>query len=194
MKHPLLIVPLVAASVLAGCQHSPAPRTPSPAPTYACTPEAGGSPYPCNELQHKQQKDLDALYTEAEAVNTKLRAEMDRLYRAGGTAELTPILRDTTTGEARAALQRLMAGMKADALTSVGGEIRIVSVKREPGTSIQGSLVTLIVCVDASTTQVHKAGQYLHDGSAVLDHMYFSREDGSLKVSYVKGKAVDTCA
>ena len=115
MKHPLLIVPLVAASVLAGCQHSPAPRTPSPAPTYACTPEAGGSPYPCNELQHKQQKDLDALYTEAEAVNTKLRAEMDRLYRAGGTAELTPVIEQTTTGEAQTTLMEWSVPEKVEA-------------------------------------------------------------------------------
>ena len=193
MKHPLLIVPLVAASVLAGCQHSPAPRTPSPAPTYACTPEAGGSPYPCNELQHKQQKDLDALYTEAEAVNTKLRAEMDRLYRAGGTAELTPVIEQTTTGEAQTTLMEMWRALKASGLKAHGGEFRTAWVRRNPAASVGGSVVSLVTCTDASSVTFGEGTQATTSASA-RDTMYFSRVDGALKLSTNRSERVESCA
>ena len=51
-----LLVPL---TLLAACQR-PSP-TPAPAPSFRCTPEAGGDEYDCSQAQHDEMVSKDCL-------------------------------------------------------------------------------------------------------------------------------------
>ena len=73
---------VVLACLLAGCQ-PPAP-SPTPVPSYRCTPEAGGAEFDCTQHQYDEMVAKDKLYAEAEAVYRKFLAEDVRILRAGG--------------------------------------------------------------------------------------------------------------
>lgn len=177
-----LAAAVLASTLLVGCQ-SPA-ATPTPTPSYSCTPEAGGTPAPCTQAEFEQMQKMDALYAEAEAVNATFRAEMERHYRMGGATELSTVFLETTAGPAREALLEFQREMHAAKRKSVGGEIRIVWVKRNAGESMQGSEVSLRVCVDGRTTRVEQDGEVIGQGNATVDIMYFSTVDGQLKLTF----------
>lgn len=177
-----LAAAVLASTLLVGCQ-SPA-VTPSPTPTYSCTPEAGGTPGPCTQAEFEQMQKTDALYAEAEAVNAKFRAEMERHYRIGGATELSPVFLETTAGPAREALLEFQREMHAAKRKSVGGEIKTVWVKRNVGQSMEGSEVSLRVCVDGRTTEVVQDGDPIGKGNATVDVMYFSRVEGDLRLTF----------
>lgn len=177
-----LAAAILASTLLVGCQ-SPA-ATPTPTPTYSCTPEAGGTPAPCTQAEFEQMQKMDALYAEAEAVNATFRAEMERHYRMGGATELSPVFLETTAGPAREALLEFQREMHRDKLKSVGGEIKTVWVKRNVGQSMQGSEVSLRVCIDGSSVQTLEDGRPVGSGGKGVDAMYFSRVEGKLKITF----------
>ena len=187
-----LAAAVLASTLLVGCQ-SPA-ATPTPTPSYSCTPEAGGTPAPCTQAEFEQMQKVDALYAEAEAVNATFRAEMERHYRMGGATELSPVFLETTAGPAREALLEFQREMHRDKLKSVGGEIKTVWVKRNVGQSMQGSEVSLRVSMDGTRTKTYRGDELLGPGLMVLDVMYFTKVDGKLKITFNVTEEDPECA
>ena len=131
------------------------------APTFACTPEAGGSPYPCSSADYQEMKRKDALYTEAEQVFRRLIAEDERVARIGGGDELTPeykaLLGNPDLREEKLAIIR---ADKADGLRAVGGEYRVAWIHRTPGASKAGSEVAVTGCVDLTSVRYLRKGTF----------------------------------
>ena len=177
--------------VFAGCQPV-APTSPAPVPSFRCTPEAGGDEFDCTQAQHDQMLALDKLYTEAEEVYRRYFEENSRIYRAGGLTEPTPVLLETTTGDFLDEAMAAYRAMKKDGQKVVGGEIKLVNVKRVPGQSTKGSLVSLDVCVDmSSTTVVSQSGSSA--GFVGIEQTFFGRFDGVLKIHNSAWEELDSC-
>jgi hypothetical protein len=184
-----LTVLFVGLSLLAGCT----PTDPNLQPTYSCTPDDGSSPYPCARVQYDAKAKEAALYAEAEQVYRKFLAEHERIYRAGGITDPTPVLRETTTGQIQ---QELMAGyrqLKVTHATAVGGEFKIAWFKRQPHATLDGSIVALLACTDTSTVKMGAPGKPSEPGRVVERIGYFVREGNLLKLTAARSKVVPTC-
>lgn len=180
---------------LTSCATTPTqtPTNPGAQPTFSCTPEAGGTPSPCHEHDYQQSQTRDKLYTQAETVYRKRLAEDERIYRAGGVTEPTPVMLETTTGEA---LTNMLADYRRahKAKTkAIGGQFKLAYLKRVPGLTKGTSVVTLETCIDASSVKMVRPGS-TDDGAITARRMYFSPDRTVLKVSYVEYKEVETCS
>ena len=183
----LIIVLLVVA---AGC--SPAPAvTPTPSPTYACIPEAGGEAVPCGPIEYEQSQRRDALYAEAEAVYRRFRVEATRVDGVADPA-MTPELEAVTGGEFRQAL--ISVFQQSQGRQRLSGEPAIVWVRRLPDLSRSGSIVAITACTDA--TRVRFANP---DGEptagVVSEHRFFLARDsaGALKIVSSEHRSVASC-
>lgn len=186
-----LAVTLFAACLLAGCQ--PAAPPPTPVPTYACTPEAGGAEFSCSQQQYDEMVAKDKLYAEAVAVYRRFLQEDLRISRTGGTDSATSVLLETT---AEAFLKKALEGYRqdrAEGLSARGGDRVVRSIERLAGVSKGGSLVALRACVDASSVSVYKAGKYVGKGLVTRDDLYFKRIGSALKVIGADGSEVSSC-
>lgn len=187
-----LAATLTSACLLTGC--IPTTPTPSPLPSYRCTPEAGGTEYDCTQKQHDDMMAKDKLYTEAEAVYRRFLAEDIRIARKGGVSDPTAELLATTTG---AFLNDVMAGYRDDksrGITVRGGDRVVKSLTRLAGVAKAGSAVALRACVDSTSVEVYKAGKRLGAGLITSDELYFSQAAGALKILGADGKEVTSCA
>ena len=185
----------VSLTALAGCTSNPA-GSPSPLdakPTFSCIPEAGGAPQPCYERDYDLSRVRDQLYADAEVVLRKRLAESERIYRAGGVTEATPVMLETTTGEALGAALGLYQSVHRDKTRAVGGEFRLGYVRRAPGLSKGGSVVALESCVDASSVEMRGPGSS-SKGTITAQRTLFSKVDGVLKASYTEWKSVESCS
>ncbi len=196
---------ILVAVLLAGCQPVVPPTTPPPSPTssptsptavptptYRCTPEAGGEEAPCSQVDYEEMKAKDALYAEAEAVYQKMFAENIRISRAGGVDQPTQIILETTDGQARSSLMEIFRDLD-ESHVSARGEDPTIYVERAPGLSREGSIVTLLVCVDASQWAFYRGEELITEGRPAQDRIYFSRLGEDLKMTYVEGRWVDAC-
>jgi hypothetical protein len=173
---------VVACCALAGaCSPDQAPAS-TPSPTPIATTAA--------ESQIERQMRLD--YEAAEEAYRANMAEQDRLYKAGGTVEATPLLDATSTGSyLRISLKSLRdvheAGWRATAGT------RIVGVVRDGGW--KGDRVGLTSCEDNEIVRfVDKLGKDVTpDGSALyVQALTVVRESGRWKVSAASTTKVKT--
>lgn len=184
-----------AALVLcAGCVQQPIPSPlPQATPTWSCTPVTGGTPYPCYENQYQETSAQNALYEQAEAVYRKLNAEDERIYRAGGVKTPSPIIEETTTGEALKSTMENYKELASDGTRMVHGEFRIASTQRLVQ-SESGSVAALRVCLDISDVELqapgHKSYRLGQDG---VETAYFRRVENQLKISQVTSKWVESC-
>lgn len=194
---------ILTAVVLVGCQPttsptaptpspSPSISTPVPTPTYMCTPEAGGQEAPCTQAEYDEMKAKDALYAEAEAVYQRLFAENIRISRAGGTAEPTSVILETTEGAFRDNVMSIFREM-ADEGTRARGEDPTLAIERAPGISKQGSIVALSICVNATRWAFYNGEKQVSQGRIGLDLVYFKRFDMTLKIIGADGRFVDSC-
>lgn len=181
----------LAGLALAGCQS--APPAPAPTPTFTCTPEAGGDPFPCSQFQHDEMVAKDALYTEAEAVYRRFLAEDVRIMRAGGVSEPTKVLLETTTGAFLEDALLDYRQLKRDGTTARGEDPDLVWVRREPGKSKMGSQVAMSTCVDGRGLEFRQADRAIGTGRIARDVTYFSRVKGDLKVIGADGEQVTSC-
>lgn len=182
---------LLGGFVLAGCQ--PAMPTPSPVPSWRCTPEAGGDEFDCSQRQYDEMVAKDKLYAEAEAVYRRFLAEDLRISRAGGTDVATDELLATTASDF---LARALDGYrrdKAERLTVADGTRVVVSLERMAGVSKAGSLIAMRACLDASSVEVYRAGKYLGRGLITVDDLYFGEVDDQLRLIGADGKEVTAC-
>ena len=195
---------MLAAVVLAGCQPtatptSPTPTSPSastvspvPTPTYQCTPEAGGEETPCTQIQYEDMKAKDRLYAEAEAVFREAFAENIRISRAGGVTEPTPVMLRTMDGFYLEDVLSLFQGQHERGTVAKGDDPQIVTVERLVQ-SKAGSIVALAICVDATGWGFYKGNKRVTDGGIAIDDTYFSRVDGTLKMIGADGKEAKSC-
>jgi len=182
---------IVAACLLTACQ-PPAP-TPSPLPSYRCTPEAGGAEFDCSQKQYDDMVAKDKLYAEAEAVYRKFFEEDSRIFRAGGITEPTPALLETTTGAFLEDSMALYRSLHADTRKLVGGTIELTYLGRRPGVAKESSVAAMVACVDARTTAVQEHGKKVGQGQLVQDLLYFGRFEGKLKIQGADGQKEGSC-
>lgn len=182
------IAVLAASCVLLwGCTEAPRPSTPppspvAPTPTFSCTPEAGGAAYECSQFDYEQMVAKDKLYAEAEAVYRKFAAEDERILRAGGANEATPILLLTATGPFLADSLAIYRSMAEKGRHLSGGEVKLVRIERVPDAQKQGSVVAIRVCVDLSSVTIVENGRSIGPGVKGSDLLYFIREGGRLMI------------
>ena len=188
-----LVFTAAALCLVAACTPTAPTSAPSPAPSYRCTPEAGGDEFDCTQAQYDEMVAKDKLYAEAEAVYRKFFAEDVRIFRAGGITKASAVLLETTTGDFLQDSMNLYRSFVAEERKIVGGEVKIAALQRLPGLSKAGSVVALRACTDASTTTTHIRGKAVGPGGAGEDTLYFGRVDGVLKIQGADGKAVKSC-
>lgn len=185
------LLPVLALVVAVGC--TPAAPTPSPLPSFRCTPEAGGAEFDCSQAQYDEMVAKDALYAEAEAVYRKYLAEHIRILRAGGLGEPTEVLQMTTSGEFLSDAMVTYRDYAARQIEASGEDPQVLSLERAPGRAKTGSLVSMTSCVDARTLTFSEADEYLGRGTLARDENYFARIDGVLKLIGVDGEQVEEC-
>ena len=187
-----LALTVAALCLLSACTPTTIP-TPSPAPSYRCTPEAGGDEFDCTPAQYDEMVAKDKLYAEAEAVYRRFLAEDMRIARSGGVTEPTKELLETTSGAfLKNAMNEYRSNLK-ERITIEGGDREIKSLTRLAGLSKAGSVVAIRSCVDATSIRVLKNGKYLGQGLVTRDDLYFSRVDSRLKIIGADGKEVESC-
>jgi len=182
---------IVAACLLTGCQ-PPAP-TPSPLPSYRCTPEAGGAEFDCSQKQYDDMVAKEKLYAEAEAVYRKFLAEDARILRAGGVSEPTPVLIETTSGDYLANVLANYRTIQQRGVTAKGPDPGLVFFRRAPGRSKTGSDVSATTCVDGTSLMFSREGKTLGPGKVARDDTYFARVGGAMKIIGADGSQVASC-
>ncbi|PKQ30802.1 MAG: hypothetical protein CVT62_12735 [Actinobacteria bacterium HGW-Actinobacteria-2] len=180
---------IVGLSLLAGCT----PADPAGQPTYSCTPDDGSSPYPCHKVQYDAKAKEAALYAEAEAVYRKFFAEDERINRVGGANEPTPVILETTTGRFQTDVMAGYRNLLAIHGTATGGEFKIAWIKRQPKDSLDGSIVALLACTDASSVQMGARGKTPVAGPVIQYIGYFVRDGAALKLTAARSKVVSSC-
>ena len=189
MRSPRILIAAVAVGVvLSACTPTPVVTpTPTPTPTFACTPEAGGTPSPCSQAEFEEMKAKDALYAEAEGVYRRLFDIRSTLTRSGSPAN--GAFDQYATGSALIALNEVAGrGVRLE-----GGEINLAWLVRLPGLSLEGSEVALESCVDATSGTAIKNGTAVGRGSRARERTFFRHVDGKLKASASQYKEVDEC-
>jgi hypothetical protein len=190
MAKPSVVALSVALSVLlGGC----AQADPAGQPTYSCTPEAGGTPYPCYRVQHDEVGKREALYAEAEAVYRKYLAEDERISRLGGVGEPTPVMQETMTSAALAEALETYRGFKKDKMRVEGGAMRVAWVRRQPDKLTSGMVVALSTCIDASSAHLVQPGSRDTPLGFIAGSVQLARESGALKVALVDGNEAASC-
>lgn len=185
------LLPVLVLAAAVGC--TPAAPTPSPLPSFRCTPEAGGAEFDCSQAQYDEMVAKDALYAEAEAVYRKFLAEDTRIMRAGGVAEPTDVILETTSGAFLEDVMSQYREFEQEGLKAEGSGPDLISVKRAAGRSKTGSIVSITTCVDGRSTDFIKQGKPIGSGVLARDDNYFARVDGLLKVVGADGKEVESC-
>ena len=162
-------------------------------PTYSCTPETGGAPFPCYKAQWELYQKQDRLYTEAETVYRKFSAEEERIYRIGGVSKLTPVLEETTTGSFRKWRLYRYVKLKEESTRIVGGQFEIVWIKRNPAALRSGSAVSMDICREASTATFRYRAEKGEPVANTFDTYQFVLEGDRLKITSARGKQVAKC-
>lgn len=188
-----LILAGVLAALLSACSPAPA-ATPTATPTFSCTPEAGGSPSPCNQQQYEDMQRKDALYAEAESVFRRLVAEDERTYRIGGSDTLSEEYQALLgTKDLRDQQLDVVRAVKSDGSTITGGHFVLDWVKRQPGVSEGGSVVSVYGCVDMTAAKFLQHGRGGRPGPHMLQYLYLRPYDGVLKLTDFEFQVVKSC-
>lgn len=188
-------VVVAALLVAAGCvQTTPPGPLPQATPSWSCTPVAGGTPYRCYEHDYQEAAAQNKLYEQAEAVYRKYHAEYERIYRAGGVSEPTPVLLETTTGQALDSAMANFRDLLSGPTRLVSGTFTTAWIRRLPSIAQDGSVATLEVCSDSSEAVIQTKGQKAHSVGQDTDERYYLIKSGSeLKLGLVEHKWVEAC-
>ena len=162
-------------------------------PTYSCTPETGGAPFPCYKAQWELYQKQDRLYTEAETVYRKFIAEEERIFRIGGVTKLTPVLEETTTGNFQKYRLKRYLDMGKTRTHLTGGTFVVAWIKRKPAALEPGSAVALDICVEGSAATFQARGQADWAAANTRDTFQFVKERDLLKISSALGESVESC-
>ena len=189
-----LVVPVMVLVV--GCTPT-TPSTTAPsmaAPTFLCTPEAGGAEAPCTQQQYDQMKAKDAQYAEAERVYRAYLQEYERVVRAGGATSLSSeferLIGDDDLADS---LLRQLRTFKSQGLRVEGKGAEIKTVTRQPGRTMNNSLLALEFCVDSSMASVFQGSKKLRVGAIARETAYFSLADRRLVMVAATHEEVKSC-
>ncbi len=182
---------LLAACLLTGCQ--PAAPTPTPVPSYRCTPEAGGAEFDCSQKQYDDMVAKDKLYAEAEAVYRRFLAEEVRILREGWDGKPTPTLLEAASGEFLEGVLADLANATTNKVTVDTGDRQVEVAKRLVGVSKGGSVVSMSFCVDSRSVHFLRAGKDAGFGDITRDEVYFGEVDSTLKAIGADGLEVASC-
>ena len=116
-----------------------------------------------------------------------------RIMRAGGVAEPTDVILETTSGAFLEDVMSQYREFEQEGLKAEGSGPDLISVKRAAGRSKTGSIVSITTCVDGRSTDFIKQGKPIGSGVLARDDNYFARVDGLLKVVGADGKEVESC-
>ncbi|MCE1175066.1 MAG: hypothetical protein LWW77_10725 [Propionibacteriales bacterium] len=185
----LVLSAALAGVMVAGC----APADPAGQPTYSCTPEAGGTPFPCYKVQRDEYDKLDALYAEAEAVYRRYLAEDERILRAGGVEEPTPVMLETLSGDALSSAASVYVAFRKTGTRLEGGPVKLAWLKRRPDALRPGMKVAMQSCVDSNAAVLSSPGEADEPAGFTSDTMNFGVVDGVLRIVAVTGDPVPAC-
>ena len=185
---------VLVAVLVSGCVPQ-APVKPSPsAPTFMCTPEAGGVKAPCSEQQFQQMEAKDALYAEAEQVYRTYTAELMSLVRKGGSKSIPSSLQRLISGkELSDSVAQRLREVKEERLVFKGPDVRIVWAKRLPTRQKGGSVVAMKFCGDSSGLQVYKNGKKYGQGVTSEETAFFNGQPGAITMMAVEYEDVKKC-
>jgi len=133
------------------------------------------------------------LYTQAETVYRKFLAEDERINRAGGVTKPTPVLLETTTGEYLNNAMAIYRELHRIHASASGGTYRIAWIKRVPGEAMNGSIIALQSCVDASTIRMGAKGTPPRPGLINQLTGYFAQVGPTLKITASQFEKVSKC-
>lgn len=192
---PTLAATLALVTALSSCTTPTPSMTPSMgAPTFACTPEAGGSPYPCSSADYQEMKRKDALYAEAEHVFRRLIAEDERTYRNGGADTLSSeYLALLGTEGLRSQQLDIVRSLKEESVTARGGEYRVAWVRRHPGFVKSGSEAAVNGCLDLTSVRYYRRGRFDSKGVQYQLTLYVGHLDSSLRIVDVDTRVGAKC-
>ena len=185
---------VLVAVLMSGCVPQ-APVTPSPsAPTFMCTPEAGGVKAPCSEQQYQQMKAKDALYAEAEQVYRTYLAEYHKVAEQGGARELPNSIRILLSNDDLAKnIERDLRDFLAQGISVRGTGVVIRNVRREPTRTMNGSELAIRFCGDATGTRVYRNGKRDGSGAISYETAYFRKVSNSLRIVAIQYQGVSKC-
>ncbi len=195
-RPPAWIAALLVVGLSASGCHQPLPPAPSvtPEPTFACTPEAGGGPsFSCDRRQHEEMVVKEALYAEAERVYREFYAEDTRIQWHSGEAVPSDVIKRTVTGNFLTQLTKTYSAIRQQGFSGGGSEPVLAWVRRKPASSMNGSIIALESCVDATQAKVLVKGKPAGVGIRAQNALYFVRVDGSLKIADIMGGEVEKC-
>lgn len=190
--HHKLAASTLSLTILTGCTPT-TPNQPTTQPSPTCTPETGGNPYPCTQYQHDQMTAKNKLYTQAETVYRKYLAEDERINRAGGVTEPTPVLLETTTGDYLKNSMDIYRDLHRIHATAEGGTYQVDWIRRDPGEAMHGSVVTMKVCTDTTSIMMGSRGTHHEPGLIIEETGYFVPKGGLLKLAYSQFQEVGKC-
>lgn len=177
------VVFVVLGSVLAGCG-SVTPVSPSPSPTWECTPEAGGTPYPCGEVAFDRMKASDELYAQAEPIARAYLAE-DIATKRDPHHTLSPEVSAKLSGTMVRALATYAQSLLHDNEWVDGPNPPVVWVRRNVGLSKYGSVVSMNACVDWTGSRWYFDGQPSLAAGRATYSMYFGPAGADMKLIVV---------
>jgi hypothetical protein len=178
---------------VAGCVETPPGPLPQATPSWSCTPVAGGTPYACYEHQYQQTSAQNKLYEEAEAVYRKLNAEDERIYRAGGVKEPTPVIEESYTESMLTSAMADYIELANSRTRMVRGEFKIAWIKRVLEQT-NGSVAVLTVCSDISDVWLKTGdGKERSLGQDGMETLYFVPSAPTLRIANATSEWVKSC-
>jgi hypothetical protein len=160
-----------------------------------CTPEAGGAEAPCPQQDYDKMKAKDEQYAEAEKVYREFTEEYVTVMRAGGAEELPSSLRSLLGDkDLESQIRDQIRDFKSAGIRVIGPGIEIVTVARRPGTTRNGSAVTMAFCIDASRMTMYKGKHREGAWGRARDTIYFGPTgSGSLAMVASDSVGVKAC-
>lgn len=181
---------LALTCLLAACSPDPDPGPP-PATTPAAT---APSTTPSAAVSNPS---TDPLYLEAVEVYRAFFEKLNRAEMSGFEAEsLSPAINPHVTGVMRELVESTYQSDRKQGFRPLGKEgARISNIAPNPGTSRDGSIVSIRICTDAShVVMVDKgSGQEIGHGRKTYKEIYFKRFDGRLKGFTQDAKEIEKC-
>lgn len=196
---------LVGLLLLAGCSPTQVPTdspsavapsgvttTPTPEPTPTCSP-IGGTPSPCSADEYAKVEAQNKLVNEAIAVYRRWTKENSRLYRVGGTRNITPEMEVTTAGEFRKSALLTFSDIKAAGIRAVSGDIKIVSIGPDLGVEDVTGQAAIVACLDGRSMRLEQRGRAFRAGVTFVEHVVAKTIDGDMKLWAVRSSEVKSC-
>lgn len=132
----------------------------------------------------------DALYAEAEKVYREFFEEDTKLFNEGKgpSAKLLAL----TDGEVRQEAEALHRSAAQEGRRSIG-KYRLAWIRRNPGEVVDGSVVSLLSCIDASQVRNTLKGKDMGDEGIWQEKSYFARRDDRLVFIAAAHAEVPSC-